>query len=503
MSSRTVSGIISVLSGKIGVLLLGVVITPILVRILGSGKYGDYALILSIFSILTTIVHAGISAGIRKFMAEQRSESGWQGLVFAFYGRFAFGLASVVGTAVVLFGFFGPVEAIFGDGFSIYLVLLAVMLVTDQVFYVMRYTLMGLNFEQLSEPLLVLKKVLFGIFGLSLAYIGFDVAGVLAGTAIASIVCGIVAVWLLRKHVDFRSLLTPVPSDFPRRDLLGFNLYNTIFILLTISLYNVDILLLQPIAGSHETGLYKSALVVSEFMWIVPQAVQIIFIHSASEQWSKENHEAITEMASRATRFTLAFTLLLAIGIAALATEFVELYFGAEFVGAVTPLLLLLPGVVGFAIARPIFAIGQGKGDLRVLIAATGSAALINLVLNVLLIPRYGMAGAAVATTVGYGSMLVFHLSAARRIGFNPLVDLRLREIGTAGAVTAIAVFGTASFIESSFLSLVLVPPIGFTIYAIVSLKIGVFSPSEVRILEQQLPNRTARFLRLVSDKVQ
>ncbi|GAB7119119.1 hypothetical protein JCM9743_15820 [Natrinema sp. JCM 9743] len=60
----------------------------------------------------------------------------------------------------------------------------------------------------------------------------------------------------------------------------------------------------------------------------------------------------------------------------------VPIYFGAEAEPAITPLLLLLPGALGFALARPILAISQGEGTLRYPVAATGGAALLNLGLN-------------------------------------------------------------------------------------------------------------------------
>lgn len=499
MSGRIVSGFLSVLSGKLGVMLLGVLITPVLVRILGSELYGDYALLLSLLAVITTITHAGISAGIRKFIAEERTEDRWKDQVFAFYARFAAALALGAAVILVLFGRYGPAESLFGEGFSVYFYFLAVVVVTGQLFYVTRYTLMGLNREHLSEPLTVVKRVIYGVFGLSLAYIGYDIVGVLTGTAIASLVCGIAAAWLLRSHINIQTVLSPLPDTFSRLELLSFNAYNTIFILLTISLYNVDILLLQPIAGSEQTGLYKAALVVAEFLWLVPQAVQIVFIHSASKRWSRGETELISEMANVATRFTLAFTLLLVIGLAALAPEFIIVYFGDEFTGAVTPLLLLLPGVMGFALARPMYAIGQGKGELRILIVATGAAAVINLILNIVLIPRYGMSGAAVATSIGYGSMFVFHVIAARRIGFDPINDLRVSRIAATGVITAIVVFATASAIDSTIISLIVVPPLGFVTYAVVSLKLNVISSHEMRLFERQLPERLGQVVRKVS----
>jgi O-antigen/teichoic acid export membrane protein len=489
MNNRTLSGILSVLGGKIGGLLIGVITTPLLVRILGSSNYGDYAFLLSIFAIITTFTHAGISAGIRKYIVEERDQDRWKKHVFAFYARLAIALACLGGGGLILFAVIGPVEELFGAGFSQYFVLLAGMVVTNQLFYVSRYTLMGLHFEQYSESISVLRTFLFAIFSLSLAYIGFDVAGVLIGTAVSFLVCALGATWILRTHIDVTAVFKSLPTDFPAGNLFNYNVYNTIFVLLTISLYNTDLLLLQPIAGSQTTGLYKAALVIAEFVWLIPTTVQIIFIQSSSEMWSREANEEITSMASKATRYTMAFTILLLLGIAALANPFMALYFGSEFNDAVTPLLLLLPGVLGFAVARPIYAIGQGKGELRILIIATGIAAAINLVLNLLLIPRYGMSGAAVATSVGYGSMVIFHYFAARQIGYNPFGDLRLARIGATVIVAAPVIFGVAFLIDSRILSLLIVPPVGFTVYSTLAIRIGVISVDEIIPLLDRVPD--------------
>jgi O-antigen/teichoic acid export membrane protein len=87
----------------------------------------------------------------------------------------------------------------------------------------------------------------------------------------------------------------------------------------------------------------------------------------------------------------------MAVGLAVLADSFGPPYYGADFSVAVLPLILLLPGDDRLR-RRPLQATSQGSGRLRVLIVATGVAAGMNLVLNGLLIPLYGMTGAAVAT---------------------------------------------------------------------------------------------------------
>lgn len=481
-------GFVSILGGKVVTLLSGLVITPLLVRLLGSAQYGDYAFLLSLLGITMILANAGVFDGTRKYIAEDREQSKWIEHVFSFYLRVATLLALTAALGYTVFSLLGLPEQIFGTGFTIYFYLLGLLILSRQAYSLARGGLMGIGLEDRSEPLTILKKVLFGIVGISLASVGYGIVGVLIGHIIASVVTASIAFVMLFRRLDISAIFTRVPTEIPKRELLSFNSFSVVLILLTASLYHVDILLLKPLMGSQATGYYRAALVIAEFLWFVPNALQMVLLHSSSELWSKGESDQVTSLVSKVTRYNLSLSLLLVIGLATLASDFVPLYFGSEFKASIFPLLLLLPGVLGFALARPIFAVGQGKGELRVLIVATGAAALINLVLNLLLIPHYGMSGAAMATSTSYGSMVVFHIGAARRIGFDPTNDLRFVKIATVAVVSTPIIFGVNSLIDSSLISLIVVPPFGFAIYAFLSIKFRVVSRNEMDKISDRLP---------------
>ncbi|MFC7008853.1 lipid II flippase MurJ [Halalkalicoccus salilacus] len=206
--------------------------------------------------------------------------------------------------------------------------------------------------------------------------------------------------------------------------------------------------MLQAYTTEAQVGYYKAALVLAEFLWLAPKAVQSVMIQSASELWHRDRIDRITNLASKATRYTLLLTTLLAIGIAVLSAEFVPRYYGSEFEPTIAPLLLLLPGTVGFAVARPILSVSHARGDMRIMILATGAAATMNLLLNVALIPRFGIEGAAIATSLGYISLPLFHLWGAKRIGYNPLGDVRPVAVAITTVGTAAVLVGVTLGIE-------------------------------------------------------
>lgn len=479
MTRSIMSRFLAIFSSRVVGFLAVLVATPIIVRVLGQAEYGTYAFLLSALGVLMLLVDGGIFDGARKFMAEDR-ERPWQDHVFAFYLRVALVLIAVVVAVIVLTVELDVLSRYFGPEFEKYFLALAGLIAIRQTSTVVRSALMGLDLEQYSESLEIANKTIFLTVGIGLLLGGYGILGLLGARILGHLVSFLGGTIVLSRHLDLSRLFRPVPDGFPTRRLLQFNAGSFVLFGLYISILHLDILLIQWFHGSAATGVYRAALTLAEFLWFVPRILQMTLLHSTSKLWSDEQHEKISSISTRTTRYTLIFTLLLALGLAALARPFVTTYYGPGFEGAVEPLLILIPGALAFAVARPIFAIGQGNGNLRPLNYATGAAALINLVGNLLLIPTYGIHGAAVATTISYLSMLLFHMWSARKLGLHLTSGLRLRRITLTAVISAIPIFMLADFIQSSLLALLVVPPIGFLVYATTSLLIGVVDREEL-----------------------
>jgi O-antigen/teichoic acid export membrane protein len=487
MDRTLLRGFLSVFSAKLGTVAITIVLTPVLVRLLGTAGYGAYSFVLSALGILLIVVNAGIYDGTRKFIAEDRSHPNWSANVFGFYLRLAAVFAIVAAGLLALVTQSGLVTRLFGAEFERYFWLLVVLLCVRQLFQTVRGGLMGLGLESRSELFVIGRKMTFAVAAVGLAVIGWGVAGVLVGQILSYAVFSLPALYVLARHLDLGAVAGRLPSGFPRRPLALFNIESVVLVLLMTSLYHVDILLLQPLRGSQATGVYRAALLVAEFLWFVPFTVQTVLLHSSSALWSRGETDRLSKLSSRITRYTLSLSVLLALGIAGLIDPFVHLYFGPGFGPTAPAVLLLLPGALGFAVARPIFAIGQGSGQLRLLIAATGGAAVLNLLLNLLLIPRYGLFGAAVATSIGYGSMLVVHVIAARKIGFDPFAAVRPLRLGAVTVCSAPVIFGAAWLIPAP-VSLLVVPPVGALTFALCALQFEFVTDDELADLCQRLP---------------
>jgi O-antigen/teichoic acid export membrane protein len=488
------SSIAAIIGAKAGNILLGILFTPILVRLLGTNLYGRYATLLAVFALINVVMSSGTNDSVRKYLSEDRS-SEWKSSVFGFHVRVAFVLGVGTALALVASAHFGIVHAVLGPEYVALILIVAVYAVARQCREILLRSLMGLKLERFSEPLKFTHNFIKRGGALALVYNGLGVAGIFVADILASLLVAAITIWILSNYID-ASAITSRESPVQYNEILRYAGGTILFFGLLTSLYQVDVLMLTLWTDSSTVGIYKGALTIAETLWILPTAIQLSMLQSTSEYWQKGKVDLINELSSRITRFVTLITVLMAIGLFVLADTFVPLYLGSEFESSITPLLYLLPGVVGFAIARPALAISQSKGDMRPIIVATFCCALINLLANVVLIPEYGMIGAAVGTSLGYGSLPLFQLVVAKRFGYNPFSRVGFARIIICAAPTAGLIYAVDRAIPSEIVSLATIPIVGGVCYVLLATAVGAITRDDLQLLAEKIPNKWLRRLK-------
>lgn len=503
MERNLVTAVASVAGSRVAITLASFLITPLIVHLLTPAAYGQYATLMAVFGLLMIVASSGVNTGVRKYIAEKRDTDRWRDQVFGFYFRAAVLVALVAGVLLVLAAWSGLVTLTLGEAFVGYFYLLAALTIIAQVRSYVRRTLMGLEAEHLAEPLQVGRKVVFGVVAIGLAALGWGVVGLLVGHIVADVLVIGATTWFLAGRVSLSSVARPVDRSFPRRELLDFGGMTVLIMLFLRSFYHVDVLILQAFtAGSAQVGFYRAALVLTQFLWLVPKSLQAVMVQSTANLWREEQLERIEQIASQTTRYALLITALLALGLAVLAADFMPIYFGSEYAASVAPLLILLPGTLGLAMARPIFAINHSQGRLRLMIAATGASAIVNLVLNLVLIPPFGMLGAAIASSLGYLSLPVAHVWLARRLGYRPLSDARLLRIGATTVVTVVVLVPLSLVLPGSIAPLLIVPPVGLVVFLATAITTGAVGLDELFDVGAALPSPIDRKVRALQRRI-
>ncbi|WP_135366082.1 oligosaccharide flippase family protein [Halosimplex halophilum] len=474
--STTARAYLSVLSGDVGRLLTFALFIPVVVRVVGDAGFGRYALVMAVFMPLRKVTNLGLfqATKARASVADRPATVVGPSLVLHLC---AVGVAATALAGALLAGLAPPALAR-------PLWLLVPALVGEQLFLFGRGTLHALRREALVEPLMTGRSVVLAVVGTGLAAAGHGVAGVFTGFAVAFLLSGLVATALALRAVGLRATLSALwTDDGTVGRLVRFGVPSMALALTTAGLYKVDVLLVGYYLGDTVTGHYRAALQVAEFVWVLPIAMQLIMIQSTAALWEDDAVAEVDRLVGDMLEYVVVGVTLLLVGLAVLGGLFLELYFGPSFVAARRPLVLLLPGVFGFSVARSVWPVLQAGGYLRVLVGAGAAALATNVALNLALVPRYGIAGAALATTVSYALLGTLHLTIARRASLSPLAGLSVgRLLAVAGATLAVLVAGRA-VLPGTTAVLVALAGVGGAVYAAGAVALGVVDPADLRDL--------------------
>jgi O-antigen/teichoic acid export membrane protein len=182
---------------------------------------------------------------------------------------------------------------------------------------------------------------------------------------------------------------------------------------LLISLHErADVLLLGALGvPSAEIALYAIALSIVAPLRLVPGAIGTALL----PELAGANDTKAAEITVAVVRMAALLMLALAGFLAAVAAVVIPLLFGARYAPAVTPFLVLLPGLTAVTLSRLLARYFQATGRPRALWGIGALAVVTNVGLNLILIPRMGILGAATAglcsTTFEAIATLVFFVS--------------------------------------------------------------------------------------------
>lgn len=168
------------------------------------------------------------------------------------------------------------------------------------------------------------------------------------------------------------------------------------YLLITMN-YKVDVIMLKwfPNVSSTQLSYYSLAVMISEIVWIISDVFKDVIFAKTSE----ENHY---DEVSAAIRVSNCLMIVIVLGMFVLGKPFIWIFYGKEFIesyGIVVLLLCGVPFMSWFKILHPLFnALGKRWFSFLTLLAAV----FANIIINAILIPKFGIYGAAMASIISY-----------------------------------------------------------------------------------------------------
>jgi O-antigen/teichoic acid export membrane protein len=280
------------------------------------------------------------------------------------------------------------------------------------------------------------------------------------------------------------------------RELFGQLIFFGLPAMLTIFGNNLlqytDTLLLTYFTDLASVGLYQVAVPLSALVLYLAHAASVVATPITSELLMLKKKKEL----KNGIEILHKYLFLAVVPIAAVLIAFPEIFitnlFGNKFLGATTALRILAAGAVFYTLAYSnlsiLFGLGKPKYNTLVMLATAG----VNIILDIILIPKYGIIGAASATTTSYLLLLAFSSRGIKRV-------VKIKEpwitwLKTlASAVLLVAVLsGLKTMLNlNPFIELALSIITGGLAYSAVLLITKVITIQEIYWLKNQLLRRT------------
>jgi O-antigen/teichoic acid export membrane protein len=441
---------------------LAVLLLPIYLRYLSPSDYGTIETLVALSLIIFTLLRAAIQNSFFRFYFDS-DDAAYRARIV----RTSFWSTMAAATAALVAGLLlaEPIsEALFS---------------TDDHVNLVRVAFLGLwatmNYDQLTALFRVEERsVSFSIASLAnvLLTIGITILLVVVyekgpiGVIIGNF-SGTLAVWAVL--LAFRRFQLGLEFDtalFRRMLAFGWPFVPSAVALAAID-FN-DRFFLVKLEGTAEVGVYALGVRIA--------AVLVFFLWAFRLAWPAFAYSITSDDEARRTygyvlTYVVAAGVWVATGLSVLAPWLVRLLGPPEYEDAARVVALLCFAAVAFgAYVVVVISIGRAR-RMASNFVITGTAALLNVVLNVVLIPPYGIRGAAIATLSAYVAMFAGMAWKAQRVF---PVPYQWRRVATAVAV-GVALTAIGTFVD---VNLVAAIALG-VVYPLVLAALGFFLPAE------------------------
>lgn len=450
--------------------ILAVLLLPLYTRYLSPSDYGKVETLIALTTVVGIVLRFGIHSAFFRFYFDSPDPAARR-LVLrtSFWFTMAMATAGLIGGLLLA----APIaEALFGSSDDAELVMAA---------FVGLWA--GMNYEQLTSLFRVeersvafvtasLTNILLTIGATLLLVVALEKGpiGVIVGNFTGTLVVYAVLIGYRREQLGLqfdRSLLREM-------NRFGIPLIPTALFLWMTNLS--DRLFLVQLADTTEVGLYSVGVRLASAMVLLLTAFRLAwpaFAYSIDDE-----HEAKRTYAYVLT-YLVALTTWVATGLALLSPWIVDLIAAPAFAESSRVVGPLAFAAVAFG-AYIVVAIGVGRAKrTQFNWVVTGAAAVVNAVLNLMLIPPYGMMGAAIATVAAYSTMFVGMVWWSQRIYPVPYQWRRVLTAALVG-VTLVALGKLVDAGVAVALALALV-------YPLVLLPLGFYLPAERRAIGARL----------------
>jgi O-antigen/teichoic acid export membrane protein len=461
------------LTAKIIAVISSGILTVILARLLDPDGYGLLFLAISVLGVAELFSKLGIAKSTARYIANYKETDPSQ---ITHILKFGFLLNILTVIIVCLAFFFGHehIAVLIGEPDLIPFLFIGVLYIffhTLSTFF--RITLQGFEAIKASATLHSIDKLFRLFFAVGLVLIGYGALGALIGYIMAFLLASLFGMG----YVYVRYYREPKRGQREpglRRRIAEYMVPLTATGTADVLDKRVDMILLGFFIGPTAVAFYTIGKQVVTFIETPMSALGFTLSPTYEAQKAQGSADSAARIYEEALSHGLLLYIPAAAGLVLVSEPLIEIFFGSQYLGAVPVLQILAI----YAILQSVTKLTSNGldylGRARERAIVKGITAILNVILNVILIPTIGVVGAALSTVVTYSmytlaNVYIINLELSLR------TDQLLRHTGAALFVSAVmsgVVYGSMGLVNG-IVSLFAVVGLGVAVWAVLVVGMG------------------------------
>jgi O-antigen/teichoic acid export membrane protein len=419
---------------------LNTLVQVLLARLLGPVEFGLYALGWTLIQMGTLLAPIGLDKGVIRFGSRFYKSS----------------LASLKGT------FFQSTRLVIANGAILSIVaILSAPTISGTVFknYDLTPVLRGLSpvfiffagLKVTAAATRVTKRMKYSVvvedivapaFNLLLfitLYIALDLrlSGAIISASLSFAIAFFLSLFYLRKLFPeiFDRDIRPIPLT---RELISYSLPTSLSGILTMFIIWTNRLVIGMYLPESEVGIFQVVSQISLLPAIILSGFTAIFSPMIADQYNRNQNEKLRETYVVSTKWSMYLGIPFFLILFLAPKDLLDVVFGSQYIVGAEALVLLSLGQLINVGSGSVGALLLMTGHQKIWIQCTFGSLLVSIATSFILVPEYGLIGAAFATSIGIGGLYTLGMAIVRKIhGFWPY-DKRVLKGVLATAVTLI-----------------------------------------------------------------
>ncbi len=401
--------------GRIAVILLGFVSFPVFTRLFSVSDYGVLSLLLKTVLMFTVISKLGVQNSVLRFYQEYAQE-GHEGLR-RYYSSVLFGTATIgiVVSGLFVAGLWLMPPTVVSPELSRLLYIASVLIVIramqPMVAAFLRVegrtkTYNAIEIATKAGTILVIALLLLGWKGGIRAFLLATI------TVEGAVVLALLATFAMRGYISVSAF-----DGKLFKSIVVFGLPLVAYEIASVVLDSGDRILVQHYLGAEVLGYYSAAYnIASYFQESLMTPVNLALFPIFMKIWSEKGKEETTQFLSKSLDLFLMMSIGLAAAMIAVSPSAIVVLASHKYARAQELLPMLVIGLVLYASHIFLNAGLLIYKQTTVMAKLVFGACIVNIALNIILLPRVGMRGAAIATLVSYVYLVIAMARASFKI---------------------------------------------------------------------------------------